>query len=130
SGTQTLTATVAGLAPVEISATIATLTVVSGNSQLRLEGNAFTDPLGLRLADAFATAIPGKEVTFTLDNGATAGSLAIGANSGITVTGTTNASGEVSAVWTAADVASTNVEALTVSVGNLSVPMSGTIQVP
>jgi hypothetical protein len=135
-GAQELTVTVSGLTPVSVPATIGTIQLISGDGQKRLEKEDFSAPLVARLVDHNTVPIQGKSLTFTLDNGAAAGSLAIGASNGASANGDTDASGNVSATWTAGDVTTTTPsgtpETVSVTHGNitLATPFEGIIQVP
>jgi chitinase len=101
SGTQTVSATMRGAAPVLFSAiaggaTATQLVVVSGNAQTGTVGAALAAPVVVRASDEFGNPVPGVFVELTPGGGG--GTLTPSA-------GTTNASGQLSATWVLGQVA-------------------------
>jgi hypothetical protein len=96
-GAQSVTVTVAGLAPLVFTATAtagapAELLVVDGHNQFGVEGEPVGSPLRARVRDAFANPVAGAVVTWTVTEGG--GSLAA-------TTSTTDAEGiATSPAWT------------------------------
>jgi len=113
---------------------ISVLAIESGNNQSRMEETQLTNPLVASLKDESGDGIAGQVITFTLDDGAADGELAIGAATSTNfVTGTTDADGEVTVNWTLGDVATTPLTPDTVSVSyssNADLTFNGTPQVP
>jgi hypothetical protein len=93
-GAQTVTATMRGVAPVTFSAVVAATTptqlvVASGNAQSGVVGAALTAPVVVRATDSHGNSVSGVFVTLDAPSGGTLSPSS----------GTTNASGQLSATW-------------------------------
>ena len=113
-GTQTVSATMRGAAPVVFSASAGVapatqLTIVSGSAQTGTVGAALAAPVVVRAVDQFGNPVPGVFVELT--PGAGGGTLTPSA-------GTTNASGQFSATWVLGQVA--GAKTLTASASGLA----------
>lgn len=96
-GTNTLTATVAGLPPVTFTATgtagaASAIAVVSGNNQAGVAGATLAQPLVARVTDQFGNPIAGVSVNFATPNGGTLAPTTV----------VTNAQGQAQSTWTTA----------------------------
>ena len=75
------------------------ITAAQGTPQVALANTAFAIPLVVTVDDQYGNPVPGQSVTFTAP--ATATPSGLFSNSTITITGTTNASGQLSESFTA-----------------------------
>ena len=103
-GSYTVNATVGGVAsPATFSLTntagaFASLVVASGSPQSAVVNTAFANPLVVTAEDAYSNPVSGVPVTFTAPGGVATG---VFSNSTATISGTTNASGQLSEAFTA-----------------------------
>ncbi len=106
-GTNTVTATVAGLTPVTFTATgdptvPLTIVKVSGDAQTDSAGKTLLQPLVAEIRDSFANPVPNANYSWAVTDGTIA-----------PPTGTANAQGRVSASWTLGLVQATPTATLT-----------------
>lgn len=106
-GTQTVQASVSGLAPVTFTATAAptiprTIVKISGDAQTDSTGRQLAAPLVAEVRDSFANPVPNATFSWA----ATDGTLG-------TPTGTTNAQGRASTTWTLGSLQSTPTATIT-----------------
>ena len=104
-----------------------TINIISGNDQVALTNNAFTNPLTVRVLDGYGTAVSGINVTFTAP--ATGASGTFTSNGANTETAVTNATGNATSsiftansIWGAYSVSVTVVEtssSVSFSLGNI-----------
>ncbi len=121
-GTGTVSATAAALAPVTFSATqtagaIANISVVSGDNQSAAAGSALASPLVVKVTDASGNAVSGATVTLASSNGGSFGSA----------TATSNAAGQAQTTFTAGTGAGTTI--ITASAGGSGTPATFTVVV-
>jgi hypothetical protein len=126
-GTYSVTASVAGVStPASFSLTNkpkpgspATITATSGGGQSATVGSAFAAPLVATVTDQNGNPVSGVSVTFTAPASGAGGTFSTGQT---TITGTTDANGQVSATFTANTRAGTY--SVTASVAGVSTPAS------
>lgn len=103
-GVNRMTATVSGLSPVTFVATALpgeakSIQVVAGNEQRAVAGSTLTQPLSVRLRDAYDNPVPNVEVTWT---------VAAGNGSVSPAVSRTNTAGEAKTTWTLGDTPGPN----------------------